>query len=70
MSQQAAAGQGAGHGGGRKSRFVPRGRGVDAVAKAYKSSIAGIEEHTFITGQNKSTAQFTQSRENVAIFLQ
>jgi len=30
----------------------------------------GIEEHTFNTGQNKFVAQFTQSRENVANFLQ
>jgi hypothetical protein len=43
---------------------------MDTVAKAYKSSILGIEEHRFNTGQNKFTAQFTQSRENVANFLQ
>jgi hypothetical protein len=40
------------------------------VTKAYKSSIPGIEEHTFNTGQNKFAAQFTQLRENVANFLQ
>jgi hypothetical protein len=43
---------------------------MDTVAKAYKSSISGIEEHTFDTGKNKFAAQFTQSRENVANFLQ
>ncbi len=67
MSQQAAAGHGAGRGGGRKPWYFPR---IDMVAKAYKSSIPGIEEHTFNTGQNKFAAQFTQSRENVANFLQ
>ncbi len=40
------------------------------VTKAYKSSIPGIKEHMFNTGQNKFVAQFTQSRENVANFLQ
>jgi hypothetical protein len=70
MSQQAAAGRGAGRGGGRKPRYFPKGRGMHTVAKAYKSSISGIEEHTFNTGQNKFAAQFTQSRENVANFLQ
>ena len=43
---------------------------MDTVAKAYKSSIPGIEEHMFNTGQNKFAAQFTQSRENVVNFLQ
>ena len=43
---------------------------MDAGAKGYKSSIKGIEEHTFNTGQNKFAAQFTQSRESVANFLQ
>ena len=70
MSQQAAAGQGQGRGGGRKPRYFPKGRGMDAGAKVYKSSIPGIEKHTFNIGQNKFAAQFTQSRENVANFLQ
>jgi hypothetical protein len=70
MSQQAAAGRGAGRGGGRKPQYFPKGRGMDTMAKAYKSSISGIEEHTFNTGQNKFAAQFTQSRKNVANFLQ
>ena len=43
---------------------------MDTVAKAYKSSITGIEEHTFNTGQNKFVAKFTQLRENVGYFLQ
>ena len=43
---------------------------MDTAAKAYKSSILGIEEHTFNTGQNTFAAQFTQSCENVANFLQ
>ena len=43
---------------------------MDTVAKAYKSSIPGIEEHMFNTGQNKFAAQFTQSHKNVANFLQ
>ena len=66
MSQQAAAGRGAGRGGGRKPQYFPRGRGIDTATKAYKSSISGIEEHTFNTGQNKFTAQFTQLRKNMA----
>jgi hypothetical protein len=70
MSQQAAAGQEAGRGGGRKPRYFPRGRGIETVAKAYKSSNPGIKEHTFNTGQNKFAAQFTQSCKNVANFLQ
>jgi hypothetical protein len=70
MSQQAAARQQTGRGGSRKPGYFPKGRGVDTVAKAYKSSIPEIEEHTFNTGQNKFAAQFTQSRENVANFLQ
>jgi hypothetical protein len=70
MSQQAAAGRGAGRGGGRKPRYFPRGRGMDTAVKGYKSSIPGFKEHTFNTGQNKFAAQFTQSHENVANFLQ
>jgi len=70
MSQQAAAGRGAGRSGGRKLRNFPKGRGMDTAAKAYKSSIPGIEKHTFNTGQHKFAAQFTQLLENVANFLQ
>ena len=38
--------------------------------KAFKSSISGIKEYTFNMGHNKFAAQFTQSRNNVANFLQ
>ena len=71
MSQQAAAGQGAGHAGGRKTHYFPRGGGGKlAAAKAFKSLVPGIKEYTFNTGHNKFAAQFTQSRENVVNFLQ
>ena len=70
MSQQAAAGRGAGRGGGRKLRYFPRGRGIDMVTKAYKSLIPGIEEPMFNTGQNKYAAQFMRSREEIANYLQ
>jgi hypothetical protein len=43
---------------------------MDTVAKANKSSILGIKEHTFNTKQNKFAAQFTQPQENMANFLQ
>ena len=43
---------------------------MDTVAEAYKSSIPGIKEHTFNTGQNKFASQFTQSCKNVSNFLQ
>ena len=69
MSQQAAAGRGRGGGGGRrKQRYYPQG-GVDTT-KAFKSAISEIAEDTFNTGQNKFTAQFTQSRKNMSNYLQ
>jgi hypothetical protein len=69
MSQQAAAGQGGGRGGGkRKLRYYPQG-GVDTT-KAFKSAICEIAEDMFNTGQNKFTAQFTQSRKNMSNYLQ
>ena len=72
MSQQAAAGQGApmGRGGGRGTRnfrFHPR---AGEATKVYKSAISKIATETFNTGQNKFAAQFTQSRKNVANYLQ
>jgi hypothetical protein len=70
MSQQAAAGRGAGRGGGRKPRFIPRGEGVESLSKAFRSSTSGIEKWTFNTGQNKFAAQFTLSREEVANYVQ
>jgi hypothetical protein len=70
MSQQAAAGQGAGHGSRRKPKYYPQGGGIEASTKAYKPLIAEIRNDTFNTGQNKFTTQFTQSRKNVANYLQ
>ncbi len=71
MSQQAAAGRGAGRGGsGRGPRYYPRKGGVDHTLKAYKSAISEIAEHTFNTGQNKYAAQFTRSREDIANYVQ
>ncbi len=70
MSQQAAARQGARRGGGRKPKYYPRGGGIEASRKAYKSVIAEIVNDTFNMGQNKFATQFTQSRKNVANYLQ
>ena len=36
----------------------------------YKSPIAEIAKHTFNTGKNKFAAQFTESRERVAGYIQ
>jgi hypothetical protein len=67
MSQQAAAGQGAGMAGcgmtagrGGKPRFQFQSDG-DGMTKAFKLTIAEIAYNTFNTGQNKFAAQFTQS---------
>jgi hypothetical protein len=73
MSQQAAAGWGAGPGGrdwgGRKPRYhFPRTGGE--MTKGFKSMISEIAQDTFNTGQNKFAAQFTQLRKNVANYLQ
>ena len=75
MSQQAAIGQGGGCGGGggkRPQRYFPRGRGGGAAAqsKAYESPIAEIAKHTLNTGENRFAAQFTESRERVAGYIQ
>ncbi len=71
MSQQAAAGWGAGRGGGRKPKFIPREGGVESLSKAFwLSTSSGIEKWTFNTGQNKFAAQFTLSREEVANYIQ
>jgi hypothetical protein len=70
MSQQAAAGQGAGRGGGRKPKFIPRGGGVESLSKAFWSSTSGMEKWTFNTGQNKFALQFTLSCEEVANYIQ
>jgi hypothetical protein len=63
MSQQSAAGRA-----GRASRFFRR-QG-DSPTKGFKSAISKIANKTFNTGQNRFAAQFTQSRKNVAIYLQ
>jgi hypothetical protein len=60
MSQQAAAGQEAGRGGGRKHRYFAPGGGIDEV-KLYKSAILEITNKTFNTSHNKFAAQFTES---------
>ncbi len=70
MSQQAAAGRGAGRGGGRKPKFIPRGGGVESLSKAFRSSTSGIKKWTFHTGQNKFAAQFMLSCEEVANYIQ
>jgi hypothetical protein len=70
MSQQAAAGQGAGCGsGGRKGRFFPRGGGIKIV-KPHKSTISEIAQDTFNMGHNKFAAKFSQSRKSMANYLQ
>jgi hypothetical protein len=76
MSQQAAAGQGAGAAGrsatagrGGKPRFQFRSDS-NGTMKAFKSTIAEITNDTFNMGQNKFMAQFTQSQKNVANYLQ
>jgi hypothetical protein len=72
MSQQAAAGQGAGPagrgGGGRKPRYFSQAGGE--ATKGFKSAISEIAQDTFKTGQNRFAAQFTQSWKNVANYLQ
>ena len=72
MSQQAAAGRGAGRGGGRKPRyFLQKGGGnITVTAKAYTLPITKIAKYTFNTGKNKFAAQFTESRERVAGYAQ
>jgi hypothetical protein len=65
MSQQAAAGQGAGMAGcgmtagrGGKPRFQFQSNG-NGTTSAFKSTITEIATDTFNTGQNKFAAQFT-----------
>ncbi len=60
MSQQATAGQGAGRGGGRRLRYIFRGRGVDLTAKGCESGISKIAQNTFNMGHNKFAARFMQ----------
>ena len=57
MSQQAAAGRGAGHGGGRrKAQYFSQEGGIK-VAKPHKLLITEIVGETFNTGQKKSAAE-------------
>ena len=72
MSQQAAAGRGApmGRGGGRGTRHLKFHPRAGESTKGYQSAISEIAMDTFNTGQNKFAAQFTQSRKNVANYLQ
>ncbi len=73
MSQQLAAGRGGGRGNIRKPRYFPRrggGGGAEAITKAYESPITEISKYTFNTGKNKFAAQFTESREQVAGYVQ
>ncbi len=70
MSQQVAAGCGAGRSGWRGQKyFCPQGGGVEPI-KGFKSTISKIAQDTFNMGQNECAAQFTQSRKNVANYLQ
>ena len=58
----------------RKQRYFPRrrgGGGGGATAKAYESPITEISKYTFnTTGANTFAAQFTESRERVAGYVQ
>ncbi len=49
--------------------FCPQGGGAEPT-KGFKSTISEIAQDTFNTGQNEFAAQFTQSRKNVANYLQ
>ncbi len=69
MSQQAAAWQGAGHGGRRKPGYLPQKGGTEASTTPYKTTIAKIAQDRFCMVQNKCAAQFTQSCKNVANYL-
>jgi hypothetical protein len=69
MSQQAAVGQGAGRGGGRKHWYFTQGGGINAV-KPHKLAISEIANNTFNTGHNKFAAQLTESQKNIANYLQ
>ncbi len=59
-----------GRGGGRGTRHLKFYPHAGELTKGYKSTISEIATDTFNTGQNKFAAQFTQSRKNVANYLQ
>jgi hypothetical protein len=69
MSQQAAAGQGASCGGGRKDQYFAQGGGINAV-KPHKLVISEIANDTFNTSCNKFVVQFTELQKNIANYLQ
>jgi hypothetical protein len=69
MSQQAALGQGASSGGGRKHGYFARGGGINVV-KSHKLAISEIANNTFDTGHDKFMAQFIESQKNIANYLQ
>jgi hypothetical protein len=52
-----------------KGRWYFRGQG-DPPSKGFKSTISKIANNKFDTGKNHFAAQFTQSRKNVANYLQ
>jgi hypothetical protein len=72
MSQHAAVGGGApaGLGGGRGTRNMRYHPRAGDASKGFKSLISEIAIDTFNTEQNKFAAQLTQSRKNVANYLQ
>jgi hypothetical protein len=55
-----------------RPRYILKGGRVDLMAgmKPYKSAIAEIVKDTFNMGHNKFVAQFTQSHNNTANYLQ
>ncbi len=53
----------------RVSRFFT-GRDPLGKEKRFTSSISKIKDNTFNMGQNRVAAQFTQSRKNVANYLE
>ena len=59
-----------GRGGGRGTRHLKFHPHAGESTKGYKFAISKIVTDTFNTGQNKFAAQFTQSRKNVANYLQ
>ena len=69
MSQQAAVGQGAGRGSGRKHCYFTRG-GVINTMKPHKLALSEIANSRFNTGHNKFAAQFRELQKKVANYLQ
>ncbi len=59
-----------GRGSGRGTRSLKFHPHAGELTEGYKSAISEIVTDTFNTGQNKFAAQFSQSRKNVANYLQ